>query len=70
MLVKFAPTKILSNLQENKKNCLVVVGKEPIQISAVKDDINKSCQNDSIQNDSISSSLFLFFSFISLLVAK
>ena len=36
MLVKFAPTKILSNLQENKKNCLVVVGKEPIQISAVK----------------------------------
>ena len=48
MLVKFAPTKILSNLQENKKNCLVVVGKEPIQISAVKDDINKSCQNDSI----------------------
>ena len=48
MKVKFAPTNILSNLQENKKNCLVVVGKEPIQICAVKDDINKSCQNDSI----------------------
>jgi len=48
MLVKFAPTKILSNLKENKKNCLVVVGNEPIQINAVKDDINKSVQNDSI----------------------
>ena len=48
MLVKFAPTNILSNLKENKKNCLVIVGKEPIQICTVKDDINKSCQNDSI----------------------
>ena len=48
MLVKFAPTKILSNLKENKKNCLVVVGNEPIQIIAVKDDINKSIQDDSI----------------------
>ena len=48
MLVKFAPTKVLSNLKENKKNCLVVVGNEPIQINAVKDDINKSVQNDSI----------------------
>jgi len=37
MLVKFAPTNILSNLEENKKNCLVVIGKEPIQICAVKD---------------------------------
>jgi DNA polymerase III subunit delta len=48
MLVKFAPTNILSNLKENKKNCLVVVGKEPIQICAVKDDINKSVRNNSI----------------------
>ena len=48
MLVKFAPTNILSDLKENKKNCLVIVGKEPIQICTVKDDINKSCQNDSI----------------------
>ncbi|MDC6477454.1 DNA polymerase III subunit delta [Methylophilaceae bacterium] len=48
MLVKFAPTNILSDLKENKKNCLVIVGKEPIQILTVKDDINKSCQNNSI----------------------
>ena len=48
MLVKFAPKNILSDLKENKKNCLVIVGKEPIQICTVKDDINKSCQNDSI----------------------
>jgi DNA polymerase-3 subunit delta len=48
MLVKFAPTNILSDLKENKKNCLVIVGKEPIQICTVKDDINKSCQKDSI----------------------
>jgi len=48
MLVKFAPTNILSVLKKNKKNCLVIVGKEPIQICTVKDDINKSCQNDSI----------------------
>ena len=48
MLAKFAPTNILANLKENKKSCLVVVGKEPIQICAVKDDINKSCQIDSI----------------------
>ena len=48
MLVKFAPTNILTDLKENKKNCLVIVGKEPIQICTVKDDINKSCQNDSI----------------------
>ena len=48
MLLKFAPTNILKNLEENKKNCLVIVGKEPIQILNVKDDINKSCQNDSI----------------------
>ena len=48
MLVKFAPTNILFNLKENNKSCLVVVGKEPIQICAIKDDINKSCQNDSI----------------------
>ena len=48
MLVKFAPTNILSYLKENKKNCLVVVGKEPIQICSVKDDINKSIQNNSI----------------------
>ena len=48
MIVKFAPTNILSSLQENKKNCLVVVGKEPIQICSVKDDINKSIQNNSI----------------------
>jgi DNA polymerase III subunit delta len=48
MQVKFAPVSILSNLKENKKNCLVIVGKEPIQICTIKDDINKSCQNDSI----------------------
>ena len=48
MIVKFAPTDILSNLKKNKKNCLVVVGKEPIQICSVKDDINKSIQNNSI----------------------
>jgi len=48
MLLKFAPTNILKNLEENKKNCLVVVGKEPVQICAVKDDINKSCRNNSI----------------------
>ena len=48
MLVKFAPTNILTDLKKNKKNCLVIVGKEPIQICTVKDDINKSCQNDSI----------------------
>jgi DNA polymerase-3 subunit delta len=48
MLVKFAPTNILSDLKENKKNCLVIVGKEPIQICTIKDDINKSCQKNSI----------------------
>jgi len=48
MLVKFAPKNILSDLKENKKNCLVIIGKEPIQICNIKDDINKSCQNDSI----------------------
>ena len=48
MLVKFAPTNILLNLKESKKNCLVVVGKEPIQICTVKDDINKCCQKNSI----------------------
>jgi DNA polymerase III subunit delta len=48
MLVKFAPANIISNLKENKKNCLVVVGKEPVQICTTKDDINKYCQNDSI----------------------
>ena len=45
MLVNFAPTNILSNLKENNKSCLIVVGKEPIQICSVKDDIIKSCQN-------------------------
>ena len=48
MLVKFAPINILSELKGNKKNCLVIVGKEPIQIITVKDVINKSCQKDSI----------------------
>jgi len=48
MLVKFAPTNILTNLKENKKNCLVIAGKEPIQICTIKDDINKSCQKNSI----------------------
>ena len=48
MLVKFAPRNILSDLKENKKNCLVIVGKEPIQICTIKDDINKSCQINSI----------------------
>jgi len=48
MLVKFAPTNILTDLKENKKNCLVIVGKEPIQICTIKDDINKSCQINSI----------------------
>ena len=48
MLVKFAPTNIISSLKENKKNCLVIVGKEPIQIGTIKDDINKSCQKNSI----------------------
>jgi len=48
MLVKFAPKNILSDLKENKKNCLVIVGKEPIQICTIKDDINKSCQKNSI----------------------
>ena len=48
MLVKFAPTNILTELKENKKNCLVIVGKEPIQICTIKDDINKSCQKNSI----------------------
>ena len=48
MLVKFAPTNILTDLKENKKNCLVIVGKEPIQICTIKDDINKSCQKNSI----------------------
>ena len=47
MLAKFAPTNLLLYLHENKKNCLVIVGKEPIQICTIKDDINKSCQNDS-----------------------
>ena len=53
MLVKFAPTNILSVLRENKKNCLVVVGKEPIQICTIKDDINISCQKNSIDKISI-----------------
>ena len=48
MLVKFAPTNILTELKENKKNCLVIVGKEPIQIGTIKDDINKYCQKNSI----------------------
>ena len=48
MLVKFAPTNILTELKENKKNCLVIVGKEPIQICTIKDDINTSCQKNSI----------------------
>jgi DNA polymerase-3 subunit delta len=48
MLVKFAPTNILTELKENKKNCLVIAGKEPIQICTIKDDINKSCQINSI----------------------
>ena len=48
MLVKFAPTNILTELKENKKNCLVIVGKEPIQIGTIKDDINQSCQKNSI----------------------
>ena len=48
MLVKFAPTNILTELKENKKNCLVIVGKEPIQIGTIKDDINTSCQKNSI----------------------
>jgi len=48
MLVKFAPTNILTDLKENKKNCLVIVGKEPIQIGTIKDDINQSCQKNSI----------------------
>ena len=48
MLVKFAPTNILTELKENKKNCLVIAGKEPIQIFTIKDDINKSSQKNSI----------------------
>ena len=48
MLVKFAPTNILTEVKENKKNCLVIVGKEPIQICTIKDDINTSCQKNSI----------------------
>ena len=48
MLVKFAPTNILTELKENKTNCLVIAGKEPIQICTIKDDINKSCQINSI----------------------
>ena len=48
MLAKFAPSNILSNLKENNKNCMVVVGKEPMQISSVKDDINNSCHKDSV----------------------
>ena len=48
MLVKFAPTNILTELKENKKNCLVIVGKEPIQICTIKDDINQFCQKNSI----------------------
>lgn len=48
MLVKFAPTNILTDLNENKKNCLVIVGKEPIQICTIKDDINIYCQKNSI----------------------
>jgi len=42
MLVKFAPKNILTDLKENKKNCLVIVGKEPIQIGTIKEDINQS----------------------------
>ena len=53
MLVKFAPTNILTELKENKKNCLVIAGKEPIQICTIKDDINKSCQINSIDKISI-----------------
>lgn len=49
MLVKFAPTNILTDLKGNKKNCLVIVGKEPIQVCTIKDDINKSCQKNSIE---------------------
>jgi DNA polymerase III subunit delta len=48
MLVKFAPTNILTELKENKKNCLVIAGKEPINICTIKDDINKFCQKNSI----------------------
>ena len=48
MLVKFAPTNILTELKENKTNCLVIAGKEQIQICTIKDDINKSCQINSI----------------------
>jgi DNA polymerase-3 subunit delta len=49
MLVKFAPTNILTDLKGNKKNCLVIVGKEPIQVCTIKEDINKSCQKNSIE---------------------
>ena len=40
MFAKFAPSNILENLDKNKKNCLVVVGIEAVQICTIKDDIN------------------------------
>ena len=46
MFAKFAPSNILENLDEIKKNCLVVVGIETVQICTIKDDINNSCKND------------------------
>ena len=44
MFAKFAPSNILENLDKNKKNCLVVVGIEAVQICTIKDDINNSCK--------------------------
>ena len=48
MFAKFAPSNILENLDKNKKNCLIVVGIEAVQICTIKDDINNSCKNDGI----------------------
>lgn len=48
MFAKFAPSNILENLDKNKKNCLVVVGMEAVQICTIKDDINNSCKKDGI----------------------
>jgi len=49
MYAKYAPTNILENLDTNKKNCLALVGTEPVQLRSIKDDINNSCKKNEIE---------------------
>ena len=46
MFAKYAPTNVLENLDTNKKNCLALVGTEPVQLRTIKDDINNSCKKN------------------------